>query len=123
MTFNLIWNVINSYIIYKLIFERHNKFERKNDDLYTNITITLLDALNGNHKLVLFDILVVLQIFIKKGFEIELEHLDKHVVKITREKITWPGAKIKKVGLFCIFSILLHLKILYFKERRRYAEL
>ena len=32
------------------------------------------------------------------GFEIELDHLDKHKVKITREKITWPGAKIKKKG-------------------------
>ena len=49
-----------------MIFLRHNKFERKNDDLYTNITITLLDALNGSYKLVLFNILVVLQIFIKK---------------------------------------------------------
>ena len=26
----------------------------------------------------------------------EIEHLDSHKVKITREKITWPGAKIKK---------------------------
>ena len=46
--------------------------------MYTNITITLEDALNG--------------------FEIELEHLDKHIVKISRESITWPGAKIKKKG-------------------------
>ena len=58
--------------------KRHNRFERKADDLYTNITITLQDALNG--------------------FELELDHLDNHKVKITREKITWPGAKIKKVG-------------------------
>jgi len=32
------------------------------------------------------------------GFELELEHLDKHKVKINREKITWPGARIKKKG-------------------------
>ena len=46
--------------------------------MYTNVTISLQDALNG--------------------FEFELEHLDKHKVKVTREKITWPGAKIKKKG-------------------------
>lgn len=57
---------------------KHKRFERKGDDLYTNITITLEDALNG--------------------FDIEMEHLDKHIVKISREKITWPGAKIKKKG-------------------------
>jgi DnaJ family protein B protein 11 len=44
--------------------------------LFTNVTITLQDALNG--------------------FEIELTHLDGHKVKVVREKITWPGAKIKK---------------------------
>jgi len=32
------------------------------------------------------------------GFELELDHLDGHKVPITREKITWPGARIKKVG-------------------------
>lgn len=55
---------------------KHPKFERKGDDLYTNISISLQDALNG--------------------FDLELEHLDSHKVKISREKITWPGAKIKK---------------------------
>jgi len=28
----------------------------------------------------------------------ELEHLDKHKVKVQRESITWPGARIKKKG-------------------------
>ncbi len=46
--------------------------------MFTNVTITLEDALNG--------------------FDMEIEHLDKHIVKVTREKITWPGAKIKKKG-------------------------
>jgi DnaJ family protein B protein 11 len=32
------------------------------------------------------------------GFEMELEHLDKHKVKVQRESITWPGARIKKKG-------------------------
>jgi DnaJ family protein B protein 11 len=60
------------------VFRRHSRFERRNDDLYTNITITLQEALNG--------------------FEIEIEHLDKHMVKIVRDRITWPNAKIKKKG-------------------------
>lgn len=58
--------------------EKHKRFERRNNDLYTNVTISLQDALIG--------------------FEMELEHLDKHKVKIVREKITWPGATIKKKG-------------------------
>ena len=53
-------------------------FQRNGDDLYTNITISLLDALNG--------------------FTMELTHLDGHKVKIQQEKITWPGAKIRKKG-------------------------
>jgi len=56
----------------------HPKFLRRNDDLYCNLTISLLDALSG--------------------FETEIEHLDGHKVKITREKITWPGARIRKKG-------------------------
>ena len=56
----------------------HPVFLRKNDDLYCNLTISLLDALSG--------------------FEMEFEHLDGHKVKITREKITFPGARIRKKG-------------------------
>lgn len=56
----------------------HPKFERRGDDLYTNVTISLTDALNG--------------------FELLLEHLDGHTVTVTREKITWPGARIRKKG-------------------------
>ena len=36
----------------------HPKFERKGDDLYTNVTVSLVDALNG--------------------FEMDIEHLDGH---------------------------------------------
>ena len=56
----------------------HQRFERKGDDLYTNVTISLTDALSG--------------------FELDIEHLDGHKVHVTREKITWPGARIRKKG-------------------------
>ncbi|KAG4079460.1 hypothetical protein HA402_005157 [Bradysia odoriphaga] len=56
----------------------HSKFERRGDDLYTNVTISLQDALTG--------------------FEIEIEHLDGHKVTVNRDKATWPGAKIRKKG-------------------------
>ncbi|CAF5193716.1 unnamed protein product, partial [Rotaria magnacalcarata] len=58
--------------------QKHPYFERKNNDLYTNLTITLQDALNG--------------------FNVSFPHLDGHKVTINREKITWPGARIKKKG-------------------------
>ncbi|XP_033104849.1 dnaJ homolog subfamily B member 11-like [Anneissia japonica] len=57
---------------------KHPRFERKGDDLYTNVTITLQDAL--------------------VGFEMEITHLDGHKVQIVRDKITWPGARIRKTG-------------------------
>lgn len=30
------------------------------------------------------------------GFDIEILHLDGHKVNVHRDKVTWPGAKIKK---------------------------
>ena len=39
---------------------RHPHFERRGDDLYTNVTINLVDSLNG--------------------FEMDIEHLDGHKV-------------------------------------------
>merc|ERR1719219_396469 len=56
----------------------HQSFERRGDDLYTNVTISLVDALSG--------------------FEMDIEHLDGHKVHVSREKITWPGARIRKKG-------------------------
>lgn len=56
----------------------HAVFERRGDDLYTNATISLDAALTG--------------------FTITLKHLDGHIVKINREKVTWPGAKVRKTG-------------------------
>ncbi|KAK2174690.1 hypothetical protein NP493_785g01003 [Ridgeia piscesae] len=55
---------------------KHRTFERRGEDLYTNVTISLVDALIG--------------------FEIDIDHLDGHKVKIVRDKITWPGARIRK---------------------------
>lgn len=63
-------------LIFKLRVAKHERFERRGDDLFTNLTITLTQALNG--------------------FEVDIPHLDGHVVKISREKVTWPGARIKK---------------------------
>ncbi|VDN51227.1 unnamed protein product [Dracunculus medinensis] len=56
--------------------QKHSRFERRGDDLYTNVTISLYEALSG--------------------FEMEIKHLDGHKVKISRDKITWPGARIRK---------------------------
>ena len=46
--------------------------------MFTNITISLQDAL--------------------VGFEMSIEHLDGHKVQVSREKVTWPGARIRKKG-------------------------
>jgi len=56
----------------------HPIFERRGDDLYTNITISLQEALTG--------------------FTLDINHLDGHKVTVTREKVTWPGARIRKKG-------------------------
>ncbi|KAF5298406.1 hypothetical protein FQR65_LT01184 [Abscondita terminalis] len=65
-------------LILKVKTQPHPIFERKGDDLYTNVTITLQDALSG--------------------FTMDIKHLDGHEVSITRDKITWPGARIRKKG-------------------------
>ncbi|XP_064597830.1 dnaJ homolog shv-like [Liolophura sinensis] len=57
---------------------KHPKFERRGDDLYTNVTISLQDALGG--------------------FEMDITHLDNHKVHVVRDKITWPGARMRKAG-------------------------
>ncbi|XP_055837381.1 dnaJ homolog shv [Episyrphus balteatus] len=56
----------------------HERFQRKGDDLYTNVTISLQDAL--------------------VGFSLDIPHLDGHKVSVTRDKVTWPGARIRKKG-------------------------
>jgi len=63
-------------LIFRINQLKHNKFERREDDLYTNVTITLVDALTG--------------------FDMHIVHLDGHKVPVVRDKITWPGARIRK---------------------------
>jgi DnaJ family protein B protein 11 len=56
----------------------HHTFERRGDDLYTNVTISLTDAL--------------------VGFQMSVVHLDGHKVSVSRDKVTWPGARMRKAG-------------------------
>lgn len=65
-------------LVLKIRTVPHPRFERRGDDLYTNVTISLTDALSG--------------------FDMSIEHLDGHMVPVNREKITWPGARIRKKG-------------------------
>lgn len=62
----------------KIRTQPHPVFERRGNDLYTNVTISLTDAL--------------------VGFEMSFKHLDGHLVTIKRDKITWPGARMRKPG-------------------------
>lgn len=65
-------------LIFKIKVLKHKVFERKVLDLYTNVTISLSDAL--------------------LGFTTNINHLDGHKVKIERKQVTWPGAIVKKRG-------------------------
>lgn len=65
-------------LVLKIKTMPHPVFERRGDDLYTNVTLSLQDAL--------------------VGFTMEIEHLDGHKVQVSRDKITWPGARIRKKG-------------------------
>ncbi|XP_022370629.1 dnaJ homolog subfamily B member 11-like [Enhydra lutris kenyoni] len=57
---------------------KHPIFERRGDDLYKNVTISLVESL--------------------VGFDMDITHLDGHKVHISRDKITRPGAKLWKKG-------------------------
>ena len=54
-------------MFYEFLVQRHTRFERRNNDLHTNLTITLQDALNG--------------------FDVTLPHLDGHNVRIRKTTI------------------------------------
>ena len=61
-------------LIFKLKLEKHSVFERRGMDLYTNVTISLQQALSG--------------------FEMNIKALDGHQINITREKVTTPSSPI-----------------------------
>jgi len=63
---------------FRIMQTKHPRFERRGEDLFTNVTLSLVEALTG--------------------FEYHIPHLDGRKVKVTREKVTWPGAKIRKSG-------------------------
>nr|XP_039268930.1 LOW QUALITY PROTEIN: dnaJ homolog subfamily B member 11-like [Styela clava] len=63
-------------LIFDIQILKHPVFEHKGLDLFTNVTISLSDAL--------------------LGFTMNIKHLDGKKVKIERKEVTWPGAKIKK---------------------------
>ncbi|KAM3188083.1 hypothetical protein ACTXT7_001036 [Hymenolepis weldensis] len=65
----------NGDLTYILRTTRHPVFERHEDDLYTNVTISLTDALTG--------------------FSFDITHLDGHKVTLKRDKVTWPGAMMR----------------------------
>ncbi|XP_078039300.1 dnaJ heat shock protein family member shriveled [Augochlora pura] len=65
-------------LILKIRTQPHPIFERVDNDLYTNVTISMQDAL--------------------VGFKMELKHLDGHKVTIQRDKVTKPGARLRKKG-------------------------
>ncbi|XP_011309936.1 dnaJ homolog subfamily B member 11 [Fopius arisanus] len=65
-------------LIVRIRTQPHPVFERLGDDLYTNITISLQDALIG--------------------FTLDIIHLDGHKVTIIRDKVTKPGARMRKKG-------------------------
>ena len=50
-------------------------FERRGADLYTNLTVSLEDAMTG--------------------FSTEVNHLDGHLVQIERTAVTWHGFKMR----------------------------
>ncbi|XP_014213464.1 dnaJ homolog shv [Copidosoma floridanum] len=65
-------------LIFKIKTQPHPIFERVGNDLYTNVTLSLEEAL--------------------VGFTLEITHLDGHKVTIQRDKITSMGSRIRKKG-------------------------
>lgn len=58
-------------MVFEVIEMKHSRFERRNNDLYTTLSLTLEEAL--------------------LGFSKEIEHLDDHVVTIEKSRVTQPG--------------------------------
>ena len=136
-------------LVLRIRTEPHARFERRGDDLYTNVTISLADALNGfelvsevaprsweGRSMFFVGLLVscccgsflckrrqksffsksffwgwwcshfTKTIFLFNNFRIkyhrfffqDVAHLDGHKVHVVRDKITWPGARVRKKG-------------------------
>ena len=58
-------------LIIRIQTAKHDHFERRGDDLYTNVTISLTQALTG--------------------FNIDLEHLDGHKVRLNSQNFCSPS--------------------------------
>lgn len=58
-------------VIFIISASAHDRFERRENDLHTTMTIPLVDAL--------------------VGFETGVEHLDGHVVPLVKKSVTYPG--------------------------------
>lgn len=70
MKLKVVCNKISSQQQYGYCFPfRHPVFERRGDDLYTNVTISLVEAL--------------------VGFEMDIIHLDGHKVILYRAVLIW----------------------------------
>ncbi|KAM9959639.1 hypothetical protein ACTFIW_005793 [Dictyostelium discoideum] len=92
-------------IIFKIVTSPDSKFRRSGDNLYYDMSITLLEAL--------------------VGFKKEIDHLDGHKVEINRVDVTSPGLTIKVDGegmphhsfpsqtgdLYVIFNIIFPQKV------------
>ncbi|OAF68517.1 DnaJ domain protein 20 [Intoshia linei] len=65
-------------LIFVIKEKKHPIYTRRGNDLHTNCTLTLEEALNG--------------------FNITIYHLDGHPILLSRNKITWYGARIKRSG-------------------------
>ncbi|KAG8230815.1 hypothetical protein J437_LFUL010595 [Ladona fulva] len=65
-------------LIVRVLALLHPVFECRGDDLYTNVTLTLQDAL--------------------VGFQMDIEHLNGRKVTILRDKVTWPEDRIRRKG-------------------------
>ena len=74
----ILYNLFSSrFHIHKCLFRlvEDKLFKRIGDDLYTNVTISLEDALTG--------------------FSTTVTHLDGHIVNVKRDAVTWSGFKMR----------------------------
>ena len=60
-----------SDLVFEVIEMKHKRFERRGNDLYTTLNLTLEEAL--------------------LGFSKDVDHLDDHVVTIEKTRVTQPG--------------------------------